>query len=146
MLALYLLWLWQPERQVRLHTTHFLKNVERRNWDRAAVFIAANYADRWGHDKEFVLRESREAFRQFLFLTIEKKTLACELHGDSATTRTVVKISGSGGPLAQLVMQRVNTLREPFVFEWHRQSGAPWDWQLTRVDQPELNLDAAGSF
>jgi hypothetical protein len=145
-LALYLLWLWQPERQVRLHTTHFLKNVERRKWETASRFIAGNYADRWGHDKEFVLRESREVFRQFLFLTIENRTLACDVLDQSATTRTVLKISGSGGPVAQLVMERVNTLREPFLFEWRRQSGAPWDWQLTRVDQPELNLDDAGAF
>jgi hypothetical protein len=145
-IALCLLWLWQPERQVRLHTTHFLKKVEDRNWDKAALFIAGHYTDRWGHDKAFVVRESREVFRQFLFLTIENKTLACDLQGNSATTRTVVKITGSGGPLAQLVMERVNTLREPFVFEWRQQSGKPWDWQLTRIDQPELSLDAAGAF
>jgi hypothetical protein len=145
-ITLYLLWLWQPERQVRLHTTHFLKNVERRNWDKASLFIAANYTDRWGHDKEFVLRDSGEVLRQFLFLTIENKTLACELNGGSAITRTVLKISGSGGPLAELVMRRVNTLREPFVFEWRRQSRAPWDWQLTRVDQPELDIGAAELF
>jgi len=33
--ALWLVWLWQPERQVRLHTTHFLKKVEQRNWEAA---------------------------------------------------------------------------------------------------------------
>src|SRR5688572_20180383 len=50
-LALYLLWLWQPERQVRLHTAHFLKKVERRNWEAATRFLAADYRDRWGHDR-----------------------------------------------------------------------------------------------
>ena len=131
---------------MRLHTTHFLKKVERQNWNKALVFIADDYKDRWGHDKESVLRETREVVGQFLFLTIENKTVACDLHGASATARTVVKITGTGGPLAQLVMERVNSLREPFTFEWRQPGWKPWHWQLTRVDQPELRLDAAGAF
>src|SRR5688572_6808386 len=51
-LVLFLLWRWQPERQVRLHTSHFLKSVERRNWDSAKNFLADDYTDRWEHNKE----------------------------------------------------------------------------------------------
>jgi hypothetical protein len=137
-LALYLLWLWQPERQVRLHTAHFLKKVERRNWDGVSDFIAADYRDRWEHDKESAVADAREVFRQFLFVTVESRTDSCELASDSATTRTVIKISGSGGPVAQLVMERVNTLRDPFTFGWRKASWKPWDWQLTGIDHPEL--------
>ena len=53
--ALYAAWLGQPARQVRLHTAHFLGTVERRKWNRVQAFVADNYSDRWGHDKEFVL-------------------------------------------------------------------------------------------
>lgn len=137
--ALYLAWLWQPERQVRLHTTHFLKKVERRNWDAVRAFLADDYADRWEHDKESALTDAREVFRQFLFLTIENRTDSVTFTGDHAEARTIVKISGRGGPLTELVMERVNSLREPFTFTWRRASGMPWDWQLTRIDQPELN-------
>lgn len=145
-LALFLLWLWQPERQVRLHTSHFLKKVERRNWEAAGKMMADDYRDRWEHDKEEALAGARGAFRQFMFVTVENRTDSAEIAPDSGTTRTVVKISGSGGPLAQMVMDRVNTLRNPFVFSWRHASWKPWDWELTSVDQPELNTERFSGF
>jgi hypothetical protein len=139
--AFFLIWLWQPERQVRLHTSHFLKKVERRNWEGAAKMMADDYADRWQHDKEIALSNAEDAFRTFLFLTIENRSESGETAPDRATTRTVIKISGNGGPLAQLVMERVNTLREPFVFTWRQGSSKPWDWKLISVDHSELNTE-----
>lgn len=144
-LALYLRWLWQPERQVRLHTSHFLKKVERRKWESARGFLAADYTDRWEHDPESAIADAREVFRQFLLLTIENRTDAVALAGDTATTQTVIKITGRGGPLGELVMERVNTLRAPFAFTW-RKGGQPWDWQLVRIDHPEPGLDRRGGF
>jgi len=145
-LALFLLWLWKPERQVRLHTSHFLKNVERRNWDSARKFLAEDYTDRWDHTAESAMVDAREAFRQFLFLTVENRTDSCEMAGDRATARTVVKVSGNGGPVAQLVMERVNTLSGPFTFDWRKASWKPWDWQLVRVDHPGLSTERFGGF
>lgn len=143
-LALFLWWRWQPERQVRLHTSHFLKSVERRNWDSAKNFLADDYTDRWEHNKESAVGDAREAFRQFMFLTIENRIDSCEMAGDQATARAVIKVSGNGGPVAQLVMERVNTLSGPFTFEWRKASWKPWDWQLTRVDHPELRTERFG--
>jgi hypothetical protein len=108
--------------------------------------MADDYEDRWEHDKETALANAGEAFRQFLFVTIENRTDSCEVAPASATTRTAIKVSGSGGPMAQLVMDRVNTLREPFVFTWRQASWKPWDWLLTRVDQPELKTDRVRGF
>jgi hypothetical protein len=141
-LGLYSAWLWQPERQVRLHTAHLLKAVEGRRWNKVQSFVADNYSDRWSHDKEFVLRESKEVFRQFLFITIQGETLSCSISGSTGVTRDRVKISGSGSPIAELAMERVNRLRQPFVFTWERASWKPWDWRLTRFDQPELEIAA----
>jgi hypothetical protein len=140
-LVLFLLWRWQPERQVRLHTSHFLKSVERRNWDSAKNFLADDYTDRWEHNKESAIADAREAFRQFMFVTIENRIDSCEMGDKQATARTVIKISGNGGPVAQLVMERVNTLSGPFTFEWRKASWKPWDWQLVRVDHPELSTE-----
>ena len=139
-LALFAAWLWQPERQVRLHQKHFLQSVERRNWRAMGNFLADDYADRWGHDKAFVLGATREVFGQFLFLTVEQRTDECTVEGTTGTARTTVKITGSGGPAAGYAVSAVNGLREPFVFTWERR-GRPWDWQLTRVEHRELNLD-----
>jgi len=139
-LGLWLVWWWQPERQVRLHQKHFLQAVERRNWRAVERFIATDYADRWGNDKDRVLSGCQEVFRQFLFLTVEHQIEDCFVEGTSGTARTLVKISGSGGPFAQEAVTRVNALREPFAFSWERR-GRWWDWELVRVEQRELRLD-----
>lgn len=145
-LVLFLLWLWKPERQVRLHTSHFLKSVERRNWNSSKSFLADDYTDRWQHNKETAVADAREAFRQFMFVTIENRIDSCEMAGDHATVRAVIKISGNGGPVAQLVMERVNTLSGPFTFEWRKGTWKPWDWQLTQVDHPQLQTERFGGF
>ena len=104
-------------------------------------FLADTYADRWGHDKAFVLGASREVFGQFMVLTVESRIDECAVQGGRATVRGPVKISGTGGPLAQFAIGKVNALREPFVFAWERTGSKPWQWQLTRFDQAELELD-----
>jgi hypothetical protein len=143
--ALWLVWLWQPERQVRLHTTHFLKKVERRDWAAIQSFMADDFTDRWGHNKVSALQDAHEIFAQFLFLTIENHTLDCEKQGSAITAHTTLKISGQGSPLGPLITEKLNTLHEPFAFTWRR-SGAPWHWQLIRVDQSELNIEANSAF
>jgi hypothetical protein len=34
----------------------------------------------------------------------------------------------------------VNALREPFTMTWRKKSWKPWDWELIRVEQPELRI------
>lgn len=131
---------------MRLHTTHFLKKVEQRNWQAVNAFLAADYSDRWGHEKATGLQDAREVFGQFLFLTIENRTDTCEILGREGTAHTVIKVSGRGGPIGEMVMQKVNGLRQPFSFTWRRTGKAPWGWELVRVDQSELILDPNASF
>ena len=95
------------------------------------------------------MQDAREVFSQFLFLTIENRTDSCQMgrQSETATTHTVVKISGSGGPIAQMVMERVNGLSQPFTFTWRHVGRAPWHWELVHIDHPELNIDPnAASF
>ncbi len=138
-LALWLAWFCQPERQVRRHTALLLNAVERRNWDHLENLMADGYADRWEHDKPFVLEALPQVFGQFLFLKVEHETSTVEVQGVAGQTTTRVKMSGSGGPLAQYVMEKVNGLSEPFTFHWSPRSGWPWDWELTRIDHPSLD-------
>lgn len=138
--AIYTAALWQPARQVQLHQANLLRAVEKRNWERFASFMADDYSDRWGHDKEFVVRESREVFRQFLFLTVRQEVRATTILDQKGTVVARIELTGSGGPLANVVRERVNALSEPFTFRWRQRSWKPWDWQLVQVDQPELDL------
>ena len=45
--GLYLLWLWQPKHQVRLHTEHFFHAIDGRKWEAVADFIDEDYHDQW---------------------------------------------------------------------------------------------------
>ncbi len=139
--GLWLLWLWQPERQVRLHTSHFLKKVEQRDWKTVPTFMADDFSDRWGHDKASAIDDAKQVFSQFIFVTLENRTDRCDVRDHEATANTKIKISGNGSGVAQLVMERVNGLQQPFVFTWRKVGSAPWEWQLTRIDQSELNID-----
>jgi hypothetical protein len=49
---------------------------------------------------------------------------------------------GSGGPIAQFVMQESENLTAPFSFKWRKESWMPWDWALVEVTQPQADLPA----
>ncbi len=136
-LALWLAWLWQPERQVRRHTRGLLKAVEGRRWSKVEALLADSYSDRWGHDKAFVLDGLRQVFGGFVFLTIEHREVGGDVAGGKLAAQ--VKKSGQGNVVAQFVMTTVNELGEPFTFTWHRRGGGPWDWELVSVDHPTLD-------
>jgi hypothetical protein len=140
MVALFLGTLWQPTRQVRLHQRHLLRAIEDRNWQRAAKFMADDYSDRWGHDKEFALREAREVFRQFFAVTINQEERSLHVDSGNGMVFARLKLDGTGGPLAHMAIERINALTAPFVFRWQQRSWKPWDWQLIHADQPELEL------
>ena len=139
-LAIYLTLLWQPARQVRLHHEHLLKAVAKRNWRSVGEFIAADYHDRWGHDKENVLAQSAQVFGQFLFCNFQSEERTLALEGNGATLTARLTLGGTGGPIADFAKQHVNSLSEPFIFKWERRSWKPWDWQLVAVDQPQLDI------
>ena len=138
-LALWLAWLWQPERQLRLHTASLVKAVEQRNWSKVQSLLADHYADRWGHDKAFVVTGLQQVFGSFLFLKIEQESVAVQVA--SGTTITRVKMSGQGSPVAQFVIEKVNGLSAPFTFTWAKSGGMPWEWSLTAVDHPTLKAE-----
>ena len=140
-LVIFLVQLWQPSRQVRLHQRHLLRAVEKRNWPAVSRFIAPEYRDRWGQDKDIVLNNAAQAFGQFLFCGLQGTEHALDVHGDSGTIVVNLTLTGSGGPLADFAKQRVSSLSEPFTFRWQRRSWKPWDWLLVTADQPELEFD-----
>ncbi|MGV3533715.1 MAG: hypothetical protein ACO1QR_15205 [Chthoniobacteraceae bacterium] len=138
-IVLWCAWLWQPERQVRLHQQNFLQALEDRDWERIAKFVDDNYSDRWGHDKGFVLREGREAFRSFVVLDVEGETADLFVDSGRATVLSRLRMRGRGNPIAETVMSRVNGLQEPWRFEWE-QGNRPWKWHLTRLDHTQLHI------
>ena len=139
-LILFCLRLWQPERQVLKHQENLLKAASARNWPRMAEFIDGKYSDRWGHDKTSVLSDSREVLSQFLVLEITGASIETTVTGGVGTVSCRLKMVGRGSPVGEVVMSEINGLKTPFTFQWTCQSWKPWDWNLTLVDNPGLNI------
>ncbi|MES2572460.1 MAG: hypothetical protein V4710_20720 [Verrucomicrobiota bacterium] len=114
--------------------------MEKRDWPRFSTFIADTYSDRWQHDKKFLLDEPRQVFQHFLLLSIQAEEVELVREPDTGVVTERLKLEGSGSPVAQMVMQTVNGLSEPFVFHWKKQNWKPWAWQLVRIDHPVLQV------
>jgi hypothetical protein len=144
LIGLFLVWLWQPERQVRRHSNNFLRAVQQKNWASVADFISSDYRDQWGDDRMLVLERMREVFRYLRSVRIETTELSVRLDSLSGFWSAKLTIYGDGGEVMQLVKERVNSLDTPFELEWRRMSSKPWDWKLVRV--ANQNLEIAPGF
>ena len=142
LISLWLGQLWQAERQVRLHSEHFLQQIEKRNWSAAADFVAADYHDDWGHDRKEMVARLRIVLRFFSSLTIDAGTPQVSADTPAGWWSAKVRLEGGGSEYAPEIVQRVNQLSEPFVLRWRRQSWLPWDWKLVRVSNPSLDLSS----
>jgi hypothetical protein len=140
--ALFLFILWSPERQVRLHQEHLLAAVSDKNWARVASFIAEDYSDRWGHDKAFVAAAAREVFAQFIALDLSMQNPMLNMRDGNGEVAARLIAKGSGGPFAQMAIDKLQELREPFTFHWQKRIWKPWDWKLTRLNHPTLEVPA----
>lgn len=140
--ALLLLWLWQPERQVRRHTENFFRSIEQKDWKFTADFIGDDYQDQWGHDRARALEQLREVFRYLRFVRIRASPANVMVEKRSAQWIARITIEADEGEAGTLVKERVNSLSTPFELEWHRLSAKPWDWKLFRVSNSSLEIPA----
>jgi len=141
-IGLYLIWLWQPERQVQRHTENFFGAIERKNWAATADFIGSDYQDQWGDDRARVLERMREGFRYVRAVRIGAVYTSVRVERRSAQWTGKIIIDGAESEVMELLKERVNSLPTPFEFEWHRLSHKPWDWKLARVSNSALEIPA----
>ena len=140
LLGIYLLWLWQPERQVRRHTQHLFKAVEKRSWTRLGEFVAPDFIDQWGDDRARLLERTREFLRYVHVIHISSaKILVQTQHRHALWTGNII-IEGDSGEITTELKSRVNSLATPFELEWRRLTVMPWDWKLARVSNPSLEI------
>jgi hypothetical protein len=140
--GLFLLWLWQPERQIRVHSEHLLRAIEHKNWTSVSDVIATDYQDQWGNDRARLLQRTREVLRYLRGLRIEASSAAVRTEDRAGYWTAAIKIDAEPNELTAAVKERVNVLPTPFELEWRRLSKRPWDWKLTRVSNPNLQLPA----
>jgi hypothetical protein len=141
-MGLYLVWLWQPERQVRRHTENFFHAIEHKNWEATADFIAVDYQDQWGDDRARVLERLREGFRYVRGLRIIASNPSVRVESRRGVWSGKIALYSSDDDVIEVLDERVNKLPTPFELEWHRTAEKPRDWKLARVSNPAFEIPA----
>ena len=124
--GLYLHQLWQPARQVELHSLHLLKAIERKQWPKVADFLDEKYQDQWGHDRGVVLSRMREVLHYTRHLRIEAHEAPVSIDQAEGQWRARITVDGDPNDLMALIKERVNSLETPFDLQWQQKSGKPW--------------------
>ena len=140
--GIYLLWLWRPEHQVRLHTDNFFRAIDGRNWESVADFIGDDYKDQWENDRTRLLDRMREGFRRVRGSSISASDAAVQLETPRAIWIGKINVYSNDDGVMQFLDEHVNRLPAPFTFEWQRVSKKPWDWKLVRVSNPVFTIPA----
>jgi hypothetical protein len=141
-IGLYLIWLWGPEHQVRLHTENFFHAIDHRDWETVADFIGNDYQDQWGDNRVRVLERMREGFRWVRGSRVVANNPVVNVETRRAIWIGKITLYSSDDDVMQLLDERVNKLPTPFELEWHHFSGKPWDWKLVRVSNSAFEIPA----
>jgi hypothetical protein len=137
--GVYLARLWQPQRQVELHSVHLLAQIEKKDWKAVGEFVGTDYQDRWGNDRALLLERLREVFRALPNARIESSLASARTEAGRGYWTAKINVKGSG-EFADFIESRVNSLDIPFEFEWRRGATWPWDWKLVSVRNPALEI------
>lgn len=137
--AAWLFSLWQPARQVELHSSNLFARASARDWKAVAAMMSPDYRDAWGHNKERALADAEEFGQHFFSLRLGAvESLEVRVEGGSAAASARLGIYGSGTPMAHAIIEAVHELQKPFVFRWNKSGRWPWQWTLTGFSQEEL--------
>ncbi len=145
-LGLYLVWLWRPDHQVKLHTRHLFDSMEDRNWSKFSSFLADDYHDQWGQNRTVILERTAEIFGYLRGVRIVPGPVVVETADGKGRWQAKLALEGSNNEMLGLVKDRVNYLTSPFTLEWRRTSRKPWDWHLAKVSNPDLLLPSGFEY
>jgi hypothetical protein len=141
-LGLYLILLWQPERQVKRHSEKLFRAIEHKNWEAVIDLIGNDYGDQWGDDRARVLERLREGLRYVRGPRIITSNPSVQVETRRAVWSGKITLYSSDGEMMEMLDQRVNSLPTPFELEWRRISEKPWDWKLIRVSNSSFEIPA----
>lgn len=144
--GVYLFQLWQPDRQVHLHSLHLADALEEKDWADVTQFLAPDYSDQWGHNREVVVSRLQQVLHYASNLRVDaQETITSATDGEGRWLARI-RIEADDNEVAAFIKARVNVLEEPFELHWRRQSWKPWDWQLVRVNNSALELPTGSGF
>lgn len=134
----------QPEKVMERQQAKVTAAVERRSSKALLKLLAEDYRDQWKFDREQAAKALSEVGSQFIFLSVEEVSPTYDIQETEATVSMEMKLTGSGGPLAQEVMRRANKLKDPFTFYWRKNGPWPWSWEIVRIENPSLPVGLYG--
>lgn len=140
LIGIFLMRLWQPERQLQLHSKNLLQAIEKKNWGRFSSFIGSDYEDQWGNDHALILERTREVFRYVRTIRLSAVKPTVWTANQNGYWKTRITIDGDNGEVTAMLKERVNSIAAPFQLEWRRISARPWDWKLVRISNAELQI------
>lgn len=138
----------QPENVLERRWQGFLNAAEDGNARAMAKYLSEDYHDAWGQDKTDASENAAEVLRAFLTLEIEERdrlmTLDLDQEPPEATISAELILRGRpAGYVGQEVLSRSSKIVAPWEFLWVRESGAPWNWKILRVDNADLRVSPA---
>jgi hypothetical protein len=137
-LLIALPWL-SPARGVERSWKNLVSAIEDKDQAALASYLASNYKDGFGLDRDGALRLASTVREQFVICTIrrEQPELVMDAGKKVAVTRALIRLDGQGSPLATAAIQASHASQTPTEFRWRRASWKPWDWRLVSVENPE---------
>ncbi len=126
------------EQQVMAAQMKFITAVEDRDWKEVKSMLADEYTDAVGHDRDNAVGDAEQVLGSFLFLALITETLPFEASADRAGIQMKIQMEGRGLGISPMVMDRVNSMHQPWQFDWHKQGPWPWSWKITRIHHDEL--------
>lgn len=132
--------LWQPARQVELHTLNLFKRASARDWPAVGRMMAPDYRDAWNDDRAAAIDEARRLFSHFFALQITPLgPLRITAAEGGWEAEGPVGVFGSGTPVAHAVMDEVRAAEGPFTLRWRKSGTWPWEWALAGSAHPVLD-------
>ncbi len=128
-----------PGRRLVRCQERLLEAAGNRNWETVRTFLAEEYRDHWGNDRDQAITQASEALRNFLTLEITSESTTVQREGREATISARLRLAGRGNAIGEEILSRANSLESHFQFAWKRKSWKPWDWKLVFISQPELD-------
>lgn len=137
--VVWLVLLWQPRRQIELHTANLLARASAGNWKAVAEMAAPGYRDSWGHGRGESLGRAEELGRHFFTLQIAPVgPMEIGLGAETAANSVPLGVFGSGTPMAYAVIDEVREAGGVFVFRWEKSGPWPWQWLLVEAGHAGL--------
>lgn len=122
-----------PEEQLQRAQTKLLTAVEHRDWKTIRALIADEYMDDFGLDRDTALKTAQDLLSGYFSLTLKTETTYLRGTNQIGMAKLKIKIEGTGTPVTQMVTDRVNATKEPWVFHWLKKGRWPWNWKLVQV-------------